>query len=478
MRYYCHPILLIFLVFVVIGILSFGAPMAEAAEFTVLTLKLPAIETNPVPGTEVEVPVTVVDGYTNADLVDGIVITIEYDSSVVAPKSDGIVVHADTFGITSWPEPQTGHPNPNQLMIEMHNPMPGMFPALSEPSGGFPADLLTIKFVVQSFHGGDSTDLLFVDDTYFAKRNFDKLLLDGNTVNGSIYLKPTGSTKISLSLPEVAVYPPVIGDTVVIPLNVVGGYKNADLVDVVELRIEYDSSVVKVVSPTTDVVVNYTTFGITFGKWLTFPAVITNPENPTLPNAHQLKIVIQNQSTANPALSEPTGGFPATLLTIKFTVQSDNPSLCTRCLFIDDFRSYFSKRDLTKLPVDLTGDPHGDICLPVELSALGAIWNPNGTKIFWEASSQHGNLGWNIYRSETKDGKFVKVNGELIKGAGTTSNSIKYSFIDKDAEKGKIYYYYLEDISFNGEKHRTNIIKSIPVNKVTSWGDIKRSALR
>jgi hypothetical protein len=119
-----------------------------------------------------------------------------------------------------------------------------------------------------------------------------------------------------------------------------------------------------------------------------------------------------------------------------------------------------------------------DILLPVKLSALSAFWNPDGIRIFWQAESQNDNLGWNIYRSESKDGKFVKINGTLIKGAGTTSVPTKYNFIDKDAEKGKTYFYYLEDISYNGEKHQTNPIKSTPLRLSTSWGAIKRSVLK
>jgi hypothetical protein len=169
---------------------------------------------------------------------------------------------------------------------------------------------------------------------------------------------------------------------------------------------------------------------------------------------------------------------------VTFTVQVPASSdEHTRLIFIDVPGPYGdgilvgSGEPIVKYPVDISDT--GDIALPVELSTLGAIWHPGGgQKIFWEAASQQGNLGWNIYRSETKDGKFVKITGELIKGAGTTPNPMKYSFIDKDAEKGKVYYYYLEDISFNGEKHRTPLIKTNLVNKSTSWGAIKRSALR
>jgi hypothetical protein len=127
-------------------------------------------------------------------------------------------------------------------------------------------------------------------------------------------------------------------------------------------------------------------------------------------------------------------------------------------------------------PVDIIGN---DIALPVTLSALGAMWNPDGgIRVFWEAESQRENLGWNVYRSETEDGKYVKINGDLIKGAGTTANPIKYDFVDEDAIGGKSFFYYLENISFDGEKYRSHIIEAILVNQLSSWGAIKNSSLR
>jgi len=483
------------------GILAFNIPMAKADDIPgLLTLELPTItDAFAVPGTEVDIPVTVVDGYTNPVGTDDQIVTIsihiEYDSEVVRPRgtsSDDIIVDFDTFGITTgWAvtaniteDPGT-LPHPEQLRIVINNTVPGFFPPLSEPTGGFPADLLTIKFEVQTFSEDDSTQLLFLrDETGFRRRDLDRLVLDGDTVDGNISFEPSPSEKITLDLPSIVI-PIGQGETEgVAPLTIMGGYLDRDLVDIVFLTIEYDSLVVEVANPIADVVIDYDKFGIVPGQWIATPVVITNPDNPILLNANRLQITLQNfDPSNNPALSEPTGGFSADLLTIKFTAVSENPTDKTCLLFVDGVRSFFQKRDGTKLPVDGIGPecsevPDGEVALPVVLSALGAIWHPNGTKIFWEAISQQGNLGWNIYRAETKDGKFVKINGELIKGAGTTANPMKYSFIDKDAEKGKVYYYYLEDISFNGEKHRTDPIKSIPLNKITSWGDIKRSALR
>ena len=306
---------------------------------------------------------------------------------------------------------------------------------------------------------------------------------------------PVAKADVVLSLPSV-VWPadpntPYTGE---IPLTIQSGYTNADEIDVVELVIEYDAAVVDVkdteigikgISDDKGIVVDFIGFGINLVSWSASATANTTTQFETqLPDAEQpkrLKFGMLNQDPSDPGTADglqvPAGGLPAALLTIKFVVKSDNPADETPLYIINSNESFFSKRDLTKVPVGpVPGD--GDIALPVSLSALGAIWHPDGNKIFWEAGSQQGNLGWNIYRSETKDGKFVKISGELVKGAGTTSIPMKYSFIDKDAKRGQSYFYYLEDISFDGEKHRTPLIKTTLSNKVTSWGAIKRLALR
>ena len=129
----------------------------------------------------------------------------------------------------------------------------------------------------------------------------------------------------------------------------------------------------------------------------------------------------------------------------------------------------------TYLPTTIVNN---DIALPVTLSAFGAVWHPEGIKVFWEAENQQENLGWNIYRSETKEGRYVKINGELIQGAGTTATPMKYHFLDRDVDGGRSYFYYLENVSFGGERYRSNLIKATIVNKLTSWAAIKNASLR
>jgi len=259
MKYNFHSMLSALLVCLAVGMLAINMPMAKAADIEQLTLELPSIVTDPVPGTEVDVPVTVVDGYTDADMVEIITIAIEYDSSVVEPKGvtgDGLVVDFETFGITGWTvtaniteDPGT-LPNAKQLRILINNPLPGIFPSLSEPTGGFPADLLTIKFIVQTDNPGDSTDLLFVDDTYFRKRDFDRLLLDGDTVNGSISF--TDTQVATFRMVEDPPSPPDhgIGGHFFVEFRVDAAAAHpGDLLKTIELYVQFTGGTIEVANP-------------------------------------------------------------------------------------------------------------------------------------------------------------------------------------------------------------------------------------
>lgn len=95
----------------------------------------------------------------------------------------------------------------------------------------------------------------------------------------------------------------------------------------------------------------------------------------------------------------------------------------------------------------------------------------DGGKIIirWRNESEHDNYGFNIYRGESKDGPFKKINKEIIPGAGTTSSPKEYVYVDQPLEIGDTYYYYIESISFAGEKERitppTRVIVKTPISK-------------
>jgi len=108
--------------------------------------------------------------------------------------------------------------------------------------------------------------------------------------------------------------------------------------------------------------------------------------------------------------------------------------------------------------LNLKDDPD-DISLPVTLSAFTAIQSDKGVVVSWRTETEINNSGFDIYRSEERTGKFVKVNQELVKGAGISAEPHDYSFVDDAVEPGYTYYYYLKSIDFSGEEQQTHVIK-------------------
>ena len=70
--------------------------------------------------------------------------------------------------------------------------------------------------------------------------------------------------------------------------------------------------------------------------------------------------------------------------------------------------------------------------------------------VTWQTESEIDNAGFNLYRSETEDGEYVKINSSLIPAQGTSTQGASYEFIDNNVQNRKTYYYKLEDIDLNG----------------------------
>ncbi len=61
------------------------------------------------------------------------------------------------------------------------------------------------------------------------------------------------------------------------------------------------------------------------------------------------------------------------------------------------------------------------------------------------------NLGFNLYRAESPDGPYVKLNEELIpsQAPGSPIGAV-YVWLDSTVQMGRIYYYKLEDVDIYG----------------------------
>jgi hypothetical protein len=100
-----------------------------------------------------------------------------------------------------------------------------------------------------------------------------------------------------------------------------------------------------------------------------------------------------------------------------------------------------------------------DVGLSVTMSAFTVVPADKGVIVKWRTESELNNLGFDVYRSESLDGTFAKVSQTYIPGAGTDGTPHSYRFIDENVEVGKTYYYYIEDISYNGVRNRSNTIR-------------------
>jgi len=87
----------------------------------------------------------------------------------------------------------------------------------------------------------------------------------------------------------------------------------------------------------------------------------------------------------------------------------------------------------------------------VTLSSFTATAQASRVILQWTTESEIDNVGFNIYRAESEDGVYVKINRYLIPAQGSATQGSSYSIIDKDVKNRKTYYYKLEDIDLNSK---------------------------
>ena len=118
--------------------------------------------------------------------------------------------------------------------------------------------------------------------------------------------------------------------------------------------------------------------------------------------------------------------------------------------------------------------------LPVELSRFSVSRTDAGAVVLtWTTESEVDNAGFNLRRSERRDGRFTLVNSALIAGAGTTGERQTYMFTDTSAKPGVEYYYQLEEVSFAGKPRMLSMrFLRGPVSaanrQLRTFGEVKR----
>ena len=118
--------------------------------------------------------------------------------------------------------------------------------------------------------------------------------------------------------------------------------------------------------------------------------------------------------------------------------------------------------------------------LPVSLASFRPVRNDAGAVVIkWITASELNNAGFNILRSQQRKGEFKVINPKMIAGAGTTSERNIYTFTDTTANPNVVYYYQIEDVSFDG-RHQTLTTQRLKGHVsaggklTTTWSDLKR----
>ena len=118
--------------------------------------------------------------------------------------------------------------------------------------------------------------------------------------------------------------------------------------------------------------------------------------------------------------------------------------------------------------------------VPVSLSFFRPTLENGEIVIRWTTESEIDNAGFNILRSNNRNGEYKQINTELIQGAGTTGERNTYKWIDPTAETGVVYYYQIEDVSFAGEHNLLTTARlkgfiSAKNKLTTTWSELKRA---
>lgn len=79
----------------------------------------------------------------------------------------------------------------------------------------------------------------------------------------------------------------------------------------------------------------------------------------------------------------------------------------------------------------------------------------------WTTASEQDTFGYDVYRSDSENGKFVRITKKPVLGNGTTSETHQYEFVDDTIDPCKEYWYYVEEITTQGTRVKfTSVFKA------------------
>ena len=88
----------------------------------------------------------------------------------------------------------------------------------------------------------------------------------------------------------------------------------------------------------------------------------------------------------------------------------------------------------------------------VSLASLKATGDGDDVVVSWTTAQEINNFGFHVYRSESAGGPYTRITSAMIPGLTFSVRGREYTYMDRYATRGRLYYYKLEDIDYDGTR--------------------------
>ena len=78
--------------------------------------------------------------------------------------------------------------------------------------------------------------------------------------------------------------------------------------------------------------------------------------------------------------------------------------------------------------------------------------------IYWRTETEINTAGFNLYRADSSDSPFERINSELILSKGDPLMGAEYEFVDSQVGRNQSYQYQLEEIEVDGLTNQLDLI--------------------
>ena len=148
------------------------------------------------------------------------------------------------------------------------------------------------------------------------------------------------------------------------------------------------------------------------------------------------------------------------IITLDTRITGKLAGVCWQITYNDALGNAYRVTDIAKF----CGEKCCDICdcTVIELNSFTATASNRSIAINWETATERENAGFNIYRAESKNGKYTRINSDIIEAKGSPNQGASYQIIDTTVKNRKTYYYKLEDIDLDGSSTINGPISATP----------------